>query len=165
MKNSIKILLALLSVFTLTFLSACGSKAEYNNDVAVSDITAKAITVIEKRDNLTDATEEFLYFFLSLDEGSYSEFAVKTPLGSASIDEFGIFKTIGDDAAADIEGKLSAYLQGRVQSWDTRYDQSEKGKVDGAKVMRYGNYVAYAILSASEQEAFFNTVKDALSQK
>ena len=165
MKFTAKTVLSLLLVLSFFAFTACTGKPEYKTDVSVADLSAKALAVIEKRDNLTDASGEFLYFFLSLDENTYSEFSVKTPLGSASIDEFGIFKATSEESAEDIEAKLTAYLQGRVQSWDTRYDQSEKGKVDGAKVMRFGSYVTYAILSSSEQEAFFNTVKDALTQK
>jgi len=156
-----KSLISLLLAAALLTLAACSGKT-YRTDVSLDTLASAGETCIEKRANLSDATEEFLDFYLSVDSQLYDSFRVRRPSGSASIDEYGIFLAKSPESAEQIRTALDGYLKGRVDSWDTRYDQSEKPKVDGAKTTVYGNYVIYTILSSSEQTAFLSAVEKQL---
>ena len=157
-----KILALIIAVAALLSFTACNKAVEYKDDVAVSALSDAGMKQISLSSNLNTASDEFMMFFLNVDSSLYTECAVMTPMGSSSIDEFGIFKAANAEDAAKIEAALSTYLASRVATWDTRYSQEEKPKVDGAKTTVYGNYVIYTILSAEEQGAFLDAISDIL---
>jgi len=152
----------MLIAITCACVNACGNKG-YKNDVAVATLSLAADADIAMKSNLADASSDFMEFFLNVDPSLYSEYSVKTPIGSASIDEYGIFKANSPEDAEKIAASLDSYLASRVATWDTRYSQEEKPKVDGACTKVFGNYVAYAILSDTERAEFFNNIEDTLS--
>lgn len=125
------------------------------NDVYVTDIAAAVESKISMASNLTDMSKDTVEFYLGVDLSSVSEYIVRAPSGSASIDEYGIFKVKGTDEAGAVSllALVNAYLANRIENWDTRYDQSEKDKVMKAKAEKRGNYVIYVILSDSERDA------------
>lgn len=165
MKKFSRIIICLLAALTLfSALISCGGEKTYKNDVAVSALAESGVKKISLASNLTEASGEFMSFYLNVDASLYSECKVMTPGGSSSIDEFGIFKAKDADSAQKIAEALNKYLEGRVATWDNRYSQSEKPKVDGAKTDIYGNYVCYTILSSSEQSAFLNAIEDMITE-
>ncbi|MBQ7011543.1 MAG: DUF4358 domain-containing protein [Clostridia bacterium] len=160
-----KTLLTVISlIICLSCIVSCSGTAEYKTDVAVSTLAERGVTKITFSSNLTEASSEFMSFFLNVDSSLYTECKVMTPGGSTSIDEFGIFKAKDADSAAKIADALNAYLKDRVATWDTRYSQTEKPKVDGAKTTVFGTYVCYTILSADEQTSFLNEIQDLLTK-
>jgi hypothetical protein len=159
MKRSFAFIIAAVMLFSF---AACSKTIAYKDDVAVTVLSDAGVKKISHSSNLNTASDEFMMFFLNVDSSLYSECKVMTPMGSTSIDEFGIFKAASIEHVAKIEEALSSYLANRVATWDTRYSQEEKPKVDGAKVTIYGNYVIYTILSAEEQGAFLDAVKEIL---
>ncbi len=160
-----KILAAfLVIVIAFSAFVSCGSKVEFKDDITVATLVQAGKKQISLSSNLTDASDEFMTFFLNVDASLYTECVVMTPAGSAAIDEFGIFKASSAEDAAKIEASLKTYLASRVATWDTRYSQAEKPKVDGAKTTVYGNYVIYTILSSKEQTAFLNVIGDILTK-
>lgn len=154
----------LVLIMTFSTLISCGGEVSYKDDLSVTALADAGKNEISLASNLTNASDEFMMFFLNVDASLYSECTVLTPAGSSSIDEFGIFKASSAENVANIENALKTYLAGRVATWDTRYSQTEKPKVDGAKVTVYGNYVIYTILSAEEQGNFLDAVKEALTK-
>ncbi|MDY5940046.1 MAG: DUF4358 domain-containing protein [Eubacteriales bacterium] len=158
-KKLIPLLLCAAMLFSLV---SCGGAKTYRSDVPVDSLAAAGEACIALRSNLSDATEEFLDFYLEIDTALCNGFKVRRPSGSSAIDEYGIFSAKSAEDAETIRGALNKYLKGRVDAWDTRYDQSEKPKVDGAKTTVYGNYVIYTILSSSEQTAFLSAVEELL---
>ena len=160
-----KIFTAILAIAMLcTLLASCAQEVQYKDDIQVATLVQVGKKQIALSSNLTNASEEFMMFFLNVDAALYSEYAVMTPLGSTSIDEFGIFKANNAEDAAKIETALATYLASRKSTWDTRYDQSQKVKVDNAKTAIYGNYVVYTILSPEEQDAFADAIKEMLTK-
>ncbi|MBQ1934132.1 MAG: DUF4358 domain-containing protein [Clostridia bacterium] len=160
-----KIILAFLVIAMLfTSLISCGGAVEYKDDVSVTALADSAVKKISLSSNLNAASDEFMMFYLNVDASLYTECKVMTPMGSASIDEFGIFKATDAEAAEKINAALSTYLAGRIATWDTRYSQAEKPKVDGAKTTVYGNYVIYTILSSEEQDAFLSAISALLTK-
>ena len=157
MKRSL--IIALSVILFLSFTVSCAKTVEFKTDISVSTLADAGKASISLAPNLTAASGEFMSFFLNVDEALYTECCVMTPGGSSSIDEFGIFKAKDADSAAKIAEALNAYLKDRVATWDTRYSQAEKPKVDGAKTTVFGNYVCYTILSAEEQTAFLESVE------
>ena len=162
MKKLLSAFLVITMLFTV--LVSCGGEITFKDDVSVAALADAGKKHISLASNLTNASDEFMTFFLNIDADLYTDFAVMTPAGSSSIDEFGIFKASSAENVANIENALKTYLTGRVATWDTRYSQTEKPKVDGAKVTVYGNYVIYTILSAEEQGNFLDAVKEALTK-
>lgn len=162
MKKILSAFLVILMLFS-AFVS-CANEIEYKDDVQVSTLVEAGKKQISLASNLTAASEEFMTFFLNVDASLYTECAVMTPAGSTAIDEFGIFKAANAEDAGKIEAALNTYLASRVATWDTRYSQTEKPKVDGAKTTVFGNYVIYTILSAEEQSAFLAAVSDTLAK-
>ncbi len=154
----------LVIVILLSAFVSCAKEIEYKDDIQIATLVEAGKKQISLSSNLTDASEEFMMFFLNVDSSLYLECAVMTPAGSSSIDEFGIFKAVNAEDAAKIEMALNTYLASRLATWDTRYSQTEKPKVDGAKTTVYGNYVIYTILSAEEQTAFLNVLGDILTK-
>lgn len=157
MKRSLIIALSIL--LYLSFAVSCSKAVEYKTDVSVSTLADAGKASISLASNLTAASGEFMSFFLNVDEALYTECCVMTPGGSSSIDEFGIFKAKDADSAAKIAEALNAYLKDRVATWDTRYSQAEKPKVDGAKTTVFGTYVCYTVLSSDEQTAFLKSIE------
>ncbi len=158
MKRTVSFIL--LAVFVLILVS-CGS-VSYRSDVSVQDIAKEAEKGMSHADNLAKASADFLSFFLNVDPSLCDGFTVKNPTGSVSIDEYGIFKAKDAQSAEKISAALSSYLQSRIDTWDTRYDQSEKSKVENAETKTFGVYVCYAILSDAERNAFFGCVEGML---
>ncbi len=162
MKKVFSAFLVIIMLFSA--LISCAKELGFKVYFSVATLTEAGKKKINLSSNLTDASDEFMMFFLNVDASLYTECAVMTPAGSSSIDEFGIFKAASAEDAAKIETALKTYLASRVATWDTRYSQTEKPKVDGAKTTVYGNYVFYTILSADEQDAFLATIKEILTK-
>lgn len=143
-----KTFLTLVSLLLVASLFSCG--ASYKDDVPLSVISAALEAKISHASNLVDADEDYIYYFLELDSSKLSEYTVRIPSGSASIDEYGLFH-VKESADKDaVLAQLEAYIENRRVTWDTRYDQSEADKVKNAKVTVFGNYLLYTILSDAE---------------
>jgi hypothetical protein len=148
----------------LVCLSAASCSAKVEQDVTCAELGAAVEAAIADADNLSEMGVNSIGFLLNVDVNADNiiEYTVKAPSGSSSIDEYGIFKMSDNKAVSDIAKTLNAYLETRVTTWDTRYDQSEKSKVDDAQIKIYGNYVLYLILDKLEAANAVQNVYDVL---
>ena len=155
-------LLVALTIALLTFAS-CGEKeVSYKTGVDLPSLTSSLEETVSKSDNLTDATDDFLEFFLEVDPSLCESYTLRIPAGAESIDEYAIFEAKTDEDAASILDALTKYLKGRGEAWDGRYNASEKPKLDNAGTFRYGSYVGYVILSTEEKPAFLAAFEKAI---
>ena len=98
----------------------------------------------------------------------HDDCALLVSSATENIDEIGIFHAPSPDAAKEISTALEVYLDGLLEEKGTfiaSYAPYELEKLENAEVRRFGNYVAYAILSRQSQNAFFSALDTALSDQ
>jgi len=92
--------------------------------------------------------------------------ALRYSVASEDINEIGVFHA-PDEASRDrlyeiTENYLKSLLEEKG-AFIASYAPKELEKLENAEARIYGNYVAYAILSADDREMFFETLENVLS--
>lgn len=156
--------LALISILLIFSLFAgCGAKtAEVKNDVAVTDISASAASVLSD-DALVSVDADYIKGSMKMDVSDYDSYDVKINSKGVNIDEIGIFKAKDAAQVVAVTKAVNDYIQMRKDTWMVEYMPEERPKLDSSEVMILGNYVMYAILSDDDKHAAFNAFKKALT--
>ena len=157
-----KILSLILAVLLLAALCGCGgTKVEYRNDVAVTDLVQNVLACVSSGSDMAAMKESYVQGLMGMDTAGYAEFAVYISALGTNIDEFGIFK-LGTASAADAQKQIEAYLQMREDTWMKEYIPEEYPKLQNAEIKLCGDYAIYVILSDSERAAALKACEDAL---
>ena len=156
--------LALISILLIFSLFAgCGAKtAEVKNDVAVTDISASAASVLSD-DALVSVDADYIKGSMKMDVSDYDSYDVKINSKGVNIDEIGIFKAKDAAQVVAVTKAVNDYIQMRKDTWMVEYMPEERPKLDSSEVMILGNYVMYVILSDDDKHAAFNAFKKALT--
>ena len=160
-KRSLAILLA---VCALLSLCACGGdKAEYKDDVAVSDLADKIIATNDSW-SFTEMNDSYLEGAMKLNPSDFAEYSVNINAMGTTADEFGIFKAKDADSVTAVKEAAEGYLSFRLDTWMNEYMPEEKPKLEKAEVKVCGLYVMYAILDDSARSAAFEAFEGALKK-
>ena len=156
------IIIAAIAVLA-AFLIGCAKK-DYKDDASCSDVIGAA----EKNAPVELGYESFDQShvrFLFDDIELYDSFEFRYSTLSENINEFGIFHAVDEKACNELYEDVEEYLDELYEdkkAFISSYAPDELPKLERAQVKKFGNYVAYAILSDEERDAFFNSVKSAL---
>lgn len=155
-KKTSKISLALLLTLALTLLlSACGSKGNLRDDVALTDLAAAFEAKIEDSEGLIEPGASYIAGSMKLNTEELGEYIIKISSYSTNINEYGVFKAASTDEAKALVETLEAYLVMRDEAWMPEYLPDQYVKLENAEVRQQGLYVLYTILGEAEQEAVF----------
>ena len=161
LKRSLAILLA---VCALLSLCACGGdKAEYKDDVAVSDLADKIIATNDSW-SFTEMNDSYLEGAMKLNPSDFAEYSVNINAMGTTADEFGIFKAKDAGSVTAVKEAAEGYLSFRLDTWMDEYMPEEKPKLEKAEVKVCGLYVMYAILDDSARSAAFEAFEGALKK-
>lgn len=157
-----KIAILMLSLCLLFAAVSCG-KSVYRDDLAVSSLANHVMESLAKTDGYV-VREKGLDSYFTTPE-YVTEFAIRHAQDTNNIDEIGIWHVTDGNADA-MKALLSGYLKESLEKNETFYNSyipEETPKLRDAEVRVFGNYVAYAILSASDRSAFFSALETELS--
>ena len=161
LKRSLAILLAVCAILSLC---ACGGdKAEYKDDVAVSDLADKIIATNDSW-SFTEMNDSYLEGAMKLNPSDFAEYSVNINAMGTTADEFGIFKAKDADSVTTVKEAAEGYLSFRLDTWMDEYMPEEKPKLEKAEVKVCGLYVMYAILDDSARSAAFEAFEGALKK-
>ena len=161
LKRSPAILLAVCAILSLC---ACGGdKAEYKDDVAVSDLADKIIATNDSW-SFTEMNDSYLEGAMKLNPSDFAEYSVNINAMGTTADEFGIFKAKDADSVTTVKEAAEGYLSFRLDTWMDEYMPEEKPKLEKAEVKVCGLYVMYAILDDSARSAAFEAFEGALKK-
>ncbi len=159
-----KLLATGMLVCLLAILVSCGG-GSYRDDLSAASLADHAMSALSKTDGYVAREKGLDSYFATPDY--VTEFAIRHAQDTNNIDEIGIWHVTDGNADA-MKVLLTGYLGESLEKNETFYDSyipEETPKLRDAEVRVYGNYVAYAILSASDRSAFFSAVESELSAK
>lgn len=167
MKKTVRLLATLLCLTMVLGAVACGEATDNNSNAKVNwrtDVEVQTLVdaVMEKTDanDLEIVGDGVIVLETDIDLTVCQQYQVLMP--SSSLDEFGVFRANDEAAATAVETALNAYITRRNEEWTGMYNVDEYPKLEDAKVQRYGMYVVYIILDASERTAAFAAVEQLL---
>ncbi len=163
LKHSLALLLAICALLSLCACGDSGGKAEYKDDVAVSDLADKVIDTND-RWSFTQMNDSYLEGAMKLTPSDFAEYSVNINAMGTTADEFGIFKAKDADSVAAVKEAAEGYLSFRLETWMDEYMPEEKPKLEKAEVKVCGLYVMYAILDDSSRSAAFDAFESALKK-
>ena len=158
MKRILSLLLLLL------LLAACTPAARYTADVPVDTLCLRALESLDREDLRLD-TVGVIEDYFSMPNYVISHAILYSP-ETACIDEIGIFRVEGGNAAALAALLRDGYLAPAYEKHRDFYDSyipGETPKLRDARVECYGDTVVYAILSAADQSTLFAAMRKALA--
>ena len=144
----------------------CSEKKEYRDDyncAKLLDTAAEQLPVDMGYKNLGGDHIKYNFSETELDD----DHAFLVSVSSTDINEFGVFHVPngkGREALLELtEEYLDDYLEEK-EAFIASYAPKELEKLKNAEARSFGNYVAYAILSADDKELFFDTVEKLLKK-
>ena len=159
-----RIFLILLTLTLLFSLPAC-TNTRYADNVKLDKLTQTVESALPTRnDYMTAEVGSLDDYFLMPDY--VTESVVRFSMNAKNLDEYGIFHVTDGNATA-MEKLLRGYLDKSYEDnhvWYDSYMPEETPKLRDAEVRVFGNYVVYAIYSASDKATLFNTVKATLAE-
>ncbi len=162
MSKRITIITLCIAVFGT--LCGCGesSSVTLRDDVPTIDISAAIDSAITS-DGLITVDESYILGRMKIDTSKCSDYIVRiTSIGTA-IDEYGIFRTADEAAAAEIASQAETYLERYLASWMEEYRPEEKPKLLAAKVHTVGVYVFYSVMSETDSDAALSALNDLIN--
>ena len=161
MKRNISIFLILIICFSLF---SCSKKEVYNDSTPCSDLADK----VKEQFSIDLGYESYDADFIKYNFENASlcdDYGLRYSSRSSDIDEFGILHASDEGSAQKLLSSAEKYLEELKKdkkAFIESYAPKEASKLDNARVKRFGNYVAYAILSDDDSEIFFDTVEKML---
>ena len=144
-------------------LFGCG-RDKYSKIVSCDEI----LDACEAQTSNTSEYESFgsEYINAYFDASLFEDCDIRYSLPGDDVNEIGVFRADNKNDAKKLYDLVQQYLDELKEdkrAFVESYAPMEAKKLDNAKVKRFGNYVAYAILSDAEQENFFEAVKNSVS--
>ena len=156
-----------LTLILALFISLGGCSAKkYRDDVSCKTLVDSVSAKMPEELDFLELDESFREFYFEGAE-EYDDCYIVYSSPSEDISEIGIFHAVSDQAAEKIEGVCYEYIVDLGQNsraFIASYAPEELTKLDGAEVRRYGRYVVYTVLDASDAERVFESVENALSE-
>lgn len=151
-------------LFLLLSLCACGEKKEYRDDLSCGELIDRATEQIPVDMGYKSLGGEHIkYNFNDTELDDDHSFSVSA--SSSDINEVGIFHAADSEATEELSALAEEYLKSyreEKEAFIASYAPKELEKIKNAEVRVFGNYVAYAILSADDGRIFFDTVEKLL---
>lgn len=147
------------------FLCSCAFK-DYSDTVKCQELTEAVKAKIALSGGTKPYAESDLKYFFEND-AIYDDQSVLYSAASEDIGEFGILHAKSADEAQELLDEVEDYLETLAtdkRSFIESYAPNESEKLDGAEARRFGNYVAYAILSESDKRSFFSEIESRLKK-
>ena len=158
-----RILLPLLALALMLSLLACSS-TQYADDVKADDLSQSIEGALPSEALYSTAQEGSLDDYFTMPD-YVTESVIRFSTNAKNIDEYGIFHVTDGNAAA-MQALLRDYLKRLYeenQVWYDSYIPEETPKLRDAEVRVFGNYVIYAVYSASDKAILFEAVKSSLA--
>ena len=153
--------ICLLSCLALSLFSC--NKKEYRDGIACSELMEIGSSAAPSGSGYEPMSTGRLGY--AFGETDHDDCAVYVSTATENIDEIGIFHTQSGEKANELSSSIENYLSELLEekgAFIASYAPTELEKLENSQVRVYGNYVAYAILSRQEQEAFFDAIEDNL---
>lgn len=158
---------ALSAVLCALLMCSCASKNAYRNDVPCSAVTNAIEKKLAADGGYVYYGDEELGFIFGEAFSLAKEDSVVYSLVSQNIDEFGIFLSENESDARKLTDICYEYLKEKYENENAfiaSYAPEELPKLKNAEAKRFGNYVAFAILSENDRALFFDKVEEMLRQ-
>ena len=149
----------------LSILCSCSAK-QYSGIVECSYITSALQNQVLKGQEYAAYSATDVAFILD-DSDDFSSYSVIYSTSSDDIGEIGVFHANSEDEAIELLDDLTEYLyelKDEKSSFVRNYLPDEQRKLDGAKVRRIGNYVAFTVLDDNQSDAIFAEIEKILAQ-
>ena len=148
---------------TAAILFGCG-RDKYSKNVSCEEI----LDAYEVQAANTPEYESFgsEYINAYFDTSLFEDCDIRYSLPGDDVNEVGVFRSGSKKDARKLYNSVCEYLdelKKDKRAFVESYAPLEAQKLDRATVKRFGSYVVYAILSDSEQENFFEAVKNRIS--
>ncbi len=158
-------ILIFLMIAAITLIS-CGESDTYKTDVAVADISASYLPLIENGSLLTEMTDDYINSSMKIPTAKCAEYVVYLPSAGATFDEFGIFKAASEADVETIKTAIEDYIARRSSDeLALGYVEEDAPNVTGAEIKVAGLYVTYAMLDEAEASAVYDAFEAALTEK
>ena len=158
-----KLIILVSLAVTAAILFGC-ARDKYSKIVSCDEI----LDACEAQTSNTSEYESFgsEYINAYFDASLFEDCDIRYSLPGDDVNEIGVFRAGNKNDAKKLYDLVQQYLDELKEdkrAFVESYAPLEAKKLDNAKVKRFGNYVAYAILSDAEQEDFFEAVKNSVS--
>lgn len=147
-------LACLLTLASLTALSACGKDAAYKDDVPAATLLAAAVAAAptDSGYDISSSDADYYQFYFNSDP-AIDGYAFAFSTASSDINEIGVLHARSEADVAAVKALAEAYLTTQkafYASFVNTYNASETEKLDAATVRVFGNYVLFFILSGND---------------
>ena len=156
----------MISVLSLCFsFIGCSEKKEYRDGLECSELLGSAAEKLSGDIEYKALGADHVKY--NFDDGLMGDHAFLASASSSDINEMGIFHASDKKECEDIlelcEDYFEDYLEEK-EEFIASYAPRELEKLKNAEARRFGNYVAYAILSENDKDIFFDTVEKLLKK-
>ena len=159
-----KILSFILSTILISLLLCSCSNKQYSDSHECSYITTALQNEILNRQDYVLYSAEDIAFMLD-DTDNFDSYSVIYSSSSDDIGEVGVFHAVSEEQSLELLDDVVDYLSDLKEeksSFVRNYLPNEQQKLDGSKVKRFGNYVVFTVLDASDSEAVFKKIEKLL---
>ena len=158
----------LFSIFLATLLalglSAC-QKTDYTDLPTSQELSHRTIAALQHENDYIAAETDLLEDYFSMPDFVHDH-AIYFCADRNNLDEIGIFHVTAGHAK-EMQALLRDYLTESFdnnRAWYDSYIPQQTPKLRDAEVRIFGNYVAYAILSAADRHRFFAEIESFLQK-
>ncbi len=157
--------IAVVTLIFCLFLCSC-STANYTDSLSCQDITSELRKKLLGSELYDSYTDEDTKLILS-DDQLYDSSSIIYSVSSDDIGEVGILHAPDTNTAKDLLGEVTDYIESlkdEKQEFIKNYLPSELSKLNYADARRFGNYVAYTVLTSDRSEEVFSFVEKMLHE-
>ena len=158
-----KLIILVSLAVTAAILFGCG-RGKYSKNVSAEEILDAYEVQIDHTPEYKSFEGEYINAYF--DTLLFEDCDIRYSLPGDDVNEIGVFRANSPKDAKKLYDLVQQYLDELKEdkrAFVESYAPLEAKKLDNAKVKRFGNYVAYAILSNAEQENFFEVIKNSVS--
>ena len=159
----IRLISALLCLAFILSLCACGG-GEYNNDVTSKDLADAMVDAIASPQGFTAPDSDFVDFNMEGASELCADYCIMLSSMNINYNEFGVFHAKNEADAKKIADICQSYIDLKIEGANPHYLPQEYPKIQNAKVMVYGCYVVYTVLSDADTKTVDALINEKLAK-
>ena len=158
-KRYVQLISAVLCVIVIASLCACSKS--YSDSFSASELAAQIEVAVPVTNGYVDAEDDFVDFNMPGASELCTDYVVKLSYSDVDMNEFGVFRAKSEADAKKVAELCQKYLDKANSGMIGDYNPTELPKIEDAKVVIYGKYVIYTVLTAKDH----NTANSAILAK
>lgn len=157
MKNTyIKIISSLLCLITV--LSVCSCAKTYKEGIAADELANAIAAAIPTKDGYYTADADFVDFSIPGASALCEDYIVKIASSDTNKSEFGVFCAANSSDVDKLAELCQKYIDDAKKNLIGDYLPEEMPKIENAKVLVYGDYVIYTVLTDADRQAAITAI-------